>query len=1263
MNLLHEEDPQQDEAPELAYIQAEVDSLNMTAFVDGGSGASLVEEKTVQRLKRKHDNKNTTKLIGVTGRELKTKGNVKLPVYLGGQPIELDCIVVDETLPADLLIGKDAMQKHNIFDRNDHVLVKGRHVPLLSRAAEPVQALVLPAATLIPAGESSLIEVNMRDTILKNNNNPNYLVEGMLSGDNEVLPLTVTPMCQQAREGKLWVELTNQGDEVVELKESTLVAVATRISSNQVETNQTRVAATLRQVFKVEDKKKEESQELAEVLQDDPALAKMKRIGEVSTAGKARLAQILMRYRKRFAADDQFLQEPAKVRPLKVVPKSGAIPKFQRPYLLPQDKKSVTKEYLTGMRNHGVIQPSIGSWGSPLVLVSKKDGTKRVCVDLRYPNSQVVPHFTNLPNVEYVFGSQLDKHNSKVLSALDLSSFYHQVPLDDPEGILNISSHLGSFSWRRVPMGFVSSSAYVQSIMTTLLSDVIDESVIVLIDDLLLHTPDEESHLELLELVLHRLEDVNFVLKPGKCELLVDSVSYLGFQINGAEAKLHLQDQKVSKVRQWPRPKTVKEVRSFIAFCSYLRRFIPGFATLAKPLHTLTKLQEGSVREDWTPECDQSFQRLKAIITSAPTLHLPDPHRKFHLYCDASSVALGYVVMQMAEDGKGKKSLAPVAYGSRLISPTEARYTIAELEALAVSFALSKSRFMISGKDFCLYTDSDAVKASLQADANKRSKRLERFLITIQDVLPSSGKLEIRHVRGELNPSDPLSRTNFGPNDAFDKKHIEKVSEVQSIYAVLRSDQKADGRLKAIRAAQEKDVEIRRLRKQAMKHDIYQRGQRLTIRDGVVVALKEDGEGYRYLLPTKLAQELIHERHYDSKESHPSQGELVNYFSDRFMVPKLTELAKAVANSCDVCQRSRLSKRHFVADLTTIPRASEPMYFLSFDIAGPFLGYGSVERYVLVLIDHFSRFVWAKAVGRQTGKEVAAFLLQVFGRFGVPKHLLSDRGTNIRYGVVPAMLSALGVEKLESTAYHPASNGLVERVIGTIGRALKRLVLAEKDAGKWPELLEVAVNAYNRRKHSSTGYAPAEVLFSYVPETGREPVPARVPLTQPHRDFIDEKLQKRTEILAAVEEHLQETEQKRKETFDRTRARPHDFTAGQWVLVKVGPKTGGKLRVPYMGPARIDEVDKHTAAVTYISNGVRERLNIERLKNYYTSEPLAVQNFTAPKRQVGIRVPEEEEDDVQEGLTDDNVLEDPVVTFAQQGADPPEERVERVEPE
>ena len=320
------------------------------------------------------------------------------------------------------------------------------------------------------------------------------------------------------------------------------------------------------------------------------------------------------------------------------------------------------------------------------------------------------------------------------------------------------------------------------------------------------------------------------------------------------------------------------------------------------------------------------------------------------------------------------------------------------------------------------------------------------------------------------------------------------------------------------------------------------------------------------------------------------------------------------------------------------------MMFMSLDVAGPYIGYGTTERYVLFLIDNFSRYLWVESVPRQTGKAIGSFLARVFGRFGTPRHLLTDRGTNLKFGIVPALMEALGVQKLESTAYHAASNGMVERSIGTISRALKRMALAEKDSSKWPELLEVAVNAYNRRIHSSTGYAPAEVLLSYIPETKREPVPARVPITQPHAEFVKEKMARREKILADVNENLNETEKKRKETFDRTRARPHTLNAGEWVLVKAGA-TVGKLAVPYIGPARIDEVTEHTAVITYISNGAREKVNVERLKPYYTSEPLRVENFTAPKRNIGVKLPEEEEA-VEEGLKEDNVLDERTVTFA-----------------
>ena len=1229
----------------LAYVNAELRGRALTALVDGGAAATLAKERVLQGLKVPCEKGSTPRLVGVTGNEIKTVGQATLHMNFGGVIVPLRAIVVQEDqLPADVLVGKDEMLRHGIYDRNDHVEIRKKKIPLLKKVEEHTIAMVLQHDTDVPGGESTVVEIDLTGKVDKK---VAYVIEGALHSSNEELLVTVTPTCQVAASGRFQVEISNHGDANLHLEKGMQVAMAARVEEEELSTDKRKIASVVRKVFAVrpkEGKTAEKKQCLERLLEEHPALKKLKTVGKLSAGGKVRLAQILERYQECFAATDDFLKTPAKVPPLKVIPKPGAVPKFQRPYFLPQSKKAEVKRFIEDLKDKNVITPGISSWGSPLVLVAKKDGTTRVCVDLRHPNGQVVPSYSNLPNWEYVIGTQLTNKNARYLSALDLGHFYHQIPLDDPQGVLNISSHLGSFAFKRVVMGYVSSSAYVQSLMLTLLSDVVDECLVILIDDLLLHSEDEDSHLDLLELVLSRLASVGFVLKPSKCELMVREVNYLGFKIDGCNGKLHMEDAKVSKVKNWPRPRTVREVRAFVAFCSYIRRFIPGFAKLAKPLNDLTKLQGGSVVENWTEVVEESFQALKKEIVSYPTLRLPDPDKKYSIFCDASEKSLGFVVMQLAETPDGKKKLAPVAYGSRLVTETEARYSTSELEALGVNFALMKARYMVQGKDFTVFTDSDSVKRSLQSEQNKRSKRLTRFLIQIQDVLPASGKLDVQFIRGAINPADPLSRTNFGPNDAFDNHHVAKMAEVQALCAVLRSDKKADGRLKEIRSAQEKDPEMRQLRSQLAKKDVFRRGKKLAVRDGVVVALKEDDkEGFRYLLPAGLARELVRQRHYDNKESHPSEGEMVTYFSQHFIIPKLTEIANEVARSCDVCQRTRLTKQHFVADLTSIPRASKPMSFLSLDVAGPYIGYGTTEKYILVLIDNFSRYIWCETVGKQTGKAIGSFLTRIFGQFGHPDHLLTDRGTNLKFGIVPSLMEQMGVKKLESTAYHPASNGLVERSIGTISRALKRMVLAEKNYGKWPELLQVATNAYNRRIHSSTGYAPAEVLMSYIPETKKEPVPARVPITQPHAEYVKDQMERREKILQEVNDNLEEVEKKRKETFDRTRARPHDFLVGVWVLVRAGASVG-KLAVPYVGPARIDEVDEHTATITYISNGMKEKVNIERLKQYYTSEPLLVKNFTAPKRNVGLKLQEGEET-VEEGLQEENVLDEPVVTF------------------
>ena len=311
-----------------------------------------------------------------------------------------------------------------------------------------------------------------------------------------------------------------------------------------------------------------------------------------------------------------------------------------------------------------MIQPSKSPWASPVVLVRKRDGTHRFCVDYRELNSVTKPDTYPLPRTEDLL-DQLGK--SRYFSTLDLASGFWQTRIhpDSVEKTAFTTPHR-LFEFQGMPFGLTNAPGVFQRLMQQVLMGLNPENspdfVSVYIDDILVFSKTLEEHLQHLEIVLKRVIEVGLKLKPVKCQFFRQEVEYLSHMITPLGLKTS--NRHVAAVDQFPIPANLREVRRFLGMASYYRRFIPSFAKIAHPLHALTRKD---VQFLWTQECQEAFETLKKQLTSAPVLGYPIFDAPFVLETDASIDGLGAVMSQTQEDRK----LHPIAYASRALTPSE----------------------------------------------------------------------------------------------------------------------------------------------------------------------------------------------------------------------------------------------------------------------------------------------------------------------------------------------------------------------------------------------------------------------------------------------------------------------------------------------------------------------------------------------------------------------------------------------------------------
>ena len=354
---------------------------------------------------------------------------------------------------------------------------------------------------------------------------------------------------------------------------------------------------------------------------------------------------------------------------------------------IPPQMYDEVKTHLQEMLDLGAIRPSNSPWASAIVLVRKKDGRLRFCIDLRKLNNRTVKDAYSLPRIESILDSL---GGAQIFSTLDLKAGYWQVEMAEECKAYTAFTcgPLGFYECDTMPFGATNAPATFQRLMHDCLGELNMNWCIVYLDDIIIFSDTKEEHLKRLEAVFQKLCAAGLKLKPSKCFLFKEEIEYLGHVVSGKGISTN--PKKIEAVSKWPTPRTVYDVRSFLGFVGYYRRFIKNFSRITKPIReVITGLENQSKRAakktyiEWTDAADTAFEHLKAMCVSTPILAYPNYQLQFTLHTDSSTDGLGAVLYQK-QDGK----MRVIAYASRSVSKAEANYPAHKLEFLALKWAV-----------------------------------------------------------------------------------------------------------------------------------------------------------------------------------------------------------------------------------------------------------------------------------------------------------------------------------------------------------------------------------------------------------------------------------------------------------------------------------------------------------------------------------------------------------------------------------------------
>lgn len=804
----------------------------------------------------------------------------------------------------------------------------------------------------------------------------------------------------------------------------------------------------------------------------------------------------------------------------------GTNPPSKAPYRMSPLELDELKKQLTELLDQGYIQPSTSPYGAPVLFVPKADGTKRMCIDYRMLNQRTIKNKYALPRQDELFDRL---HGARIFTKLDLQSGYHQIRVkteDIPKTAFR--TRYGHFEFRVLPFGLTNAPATFMRLMNEILQPYLDVFVIVFLDDILIYSKTEEQHVHHVTKVLEILREHKLYAKLSKCAFFQKSITFLGHRFS--EDGIHVDEEKIKAVRQWPVPKNVKAIRSFVGLCSYYRKFVKGFSSLAAPLTELTK---EAVRFEWGVKQQRAFEDLKRAVSSAPVLALPDPTQPYIVSTDASGYAIGACLQQ--DQGKGRQ---PVAFMSKKMIPAETRYPTHEQELLAIVCALNEWRHYLHGSTFTVLVESDHHSLQHFMTQPNLSRRQARWAERLAEF-----DFEIKYTKGKENVvADALSREAVVAT-------VQGVSSAQVESLLQRITRECANE----RTARPKDV----------------------VQDSDGVWRRK---GRIYVPNNKPIKQTIMTEHHDCKlAGHVGKDKTIELICRQFYWPKMHEEIARYVSTCLSCQSNKPSNQLPAGALQPLPIPEQKGQTWTIDMITQLPRTQKGNDTIVTMVEKLTKLTRFAACKTTVTAPQLAFIVyeNIVRNHGVPQFIISDRDVRFTSLFWKSLWKLLGTTLQMSTAYHPQTDGQTERANRTLEEMLRAYVNYRQD--DWDDYLISAEIACNNSVNISTGYSPFYLQYGCHPHF---PMQAAVEsISQSNNETANQQIVNMNEALERAKENLLAAQERQKKYADERR-REVEFVVGDKVMLNTAnirnemraPKLSPKFIGPFPIVARVGEV-------------------------------------------------------------------------------------------
>jgi hypothetical protein len=759
-----------------------------------------------------------------------------------------------------------------------------------------------------------------------------------------------------------------------------------------------------------------------------------------------------------------------------------------------------------------MISVSSSPYASPVTLQFKKEGLSgvkektRMCIDYRDLNKLIIPESQPFPIIDDILTYT---RGCSFFSALDINAAFHSIPIRAKDRYKSafITQH-AHYEWRSMPFGLKVSPAVFQRILSGIIKQRnLSKFAVNYLDDILVFSRSFEEHIQHIQLLITAVYEEGFRLNFKKCNFAQRKIQYLG-HILGPDTVQPLNDN-LTAISDFPTPKSRKNIRQFLGKVNFYRKFIHQSASLLEPLHRLLRK---NIPFSWSSACQDAFDKVKTLLTSAPILAIFDRTRPILIYTDASGVGIGAVLKQIQEDGSEK----PVAFFSKKLSDAQKKKKAIYIESLAVREAIRYWRYWLIGRRFTVYSDHKPLQyLNLKARTDEELGDLANELLQFDfEVLykPGSTNLEADCLSRNpvLSPSDNNSTGPILPTYFF-LSHND-ITNLQSNVTTSDTDFLKDGVT---------------YRKSRFKSRIL-----LDLSGG------------------KTLCKLIHD-----KFGHIGTKHMISLITKDFTFPNMYRVIYEFCASCEVCLKNKSRRPTRSARLGILGPATRPFQIMSLDTVGGFKTCNSSSSYLHILIDHFTRYVFISCSSGQTAKVLSSFVHSVH-KINPIGTLLTDQYGGLSSNEFAQFCLDNNITHVFSAVDAAFSNGMNERVNQTL---VNRIRCVRNDPSyptnvSWPSVARLCVSQYNDSPHSVTSFSPSYLLYGKYTGVLPSPPPGLINVSRDRKIALEKSMKYHTYNKKLFDKHFSDVQ----------------FRVGDHVLVDNGNKLNrDKLDQLRIGPFRI----------------------------------------------------------------------------------------------